>query len=59
MLDTGYRGADLIAFAIVWDGFSRDWKHSAITKFAACWGIVIPDYIWGTVIRLREEGGEK
>lgn len=59
MVDTGYEGADLIAFAIVWEGFDKGRKYSAITKFADRYNIVIPDYIWAAVLRMREDLDEK
>lgn len=58
MVDTGYEGADLIAYAIVWDGLSKGWKYSSITKFANDFNIVIPDYIWTAVLRMREDETE-
>ena len=59
MVDTGYEGADLVAFAIVWEGFDNGRKYSAITKFADRYNIVIPDYIWAAVLRMREDLDEK
>lgn len=61
MVGTGFKGVDLIAFAIVYDGLSKKWTHSSITKYAASWDIVIPDYIWTAVMREieREEADEK
>lgn len=59
MVDTGYTGADLIAFAIVWDGFLKGWKLSSIKRFADRYNIVIPDYIWPAVLRLRKDLDEK
>ena len=53
MVDTGYEGADLIAYAIVWDGLSKDWHPTSINKFAARFNVVIPDYIWTAVLRMR------
>lgn len=59
MVDTLYEGTDLIAYAIVWDGLDKGWKFSAITKFADRYNIVIPDYIWTAVLRMREDMDEK
>jgi hypothetical protein len=59
MVDTGYEGVELISFAIVWEGFDKGWKYSAITKFAERYNIVIPDYIWTAVLRMREDMDEQ
>ena len=55
MVESGYKGADLLAFAIVWDGLAHDWTYDSITKFAARFNVIIPPSIWTTAQRMREE----